>query len=147
MDNKIFTLVSNENIASGIFKAVMKGDTAAITVPGQFVNLKLDGLYLRRPISVCDCVGDELTLIYKVVGEGTERMSAMAAGERLFTTKISALAPARSAARRVSYSQLVPGNTGIRSRGLAYRKRGVGLLSARKDTAVRGAPSASARVG
>ena len=83
MDNKIFTLVSNENIANGIFKAVLKGDTAAITVPGQFVNLKLDGLYLRRPISVCDCEGDELTLIYKVVGEGTEKMSAMSAGEKL----------------------------------------------------------------
>ena len=61
---------------------MLEGDTAAITVPGQFVNIKLDGLYLRRPISVCDCVGDELTLIYKVVGEGTEVMKNTAVGAK-----------------------------------------------------------------
>ncbi|MBQ9116820.1 MAG: dihydroorotate dehydrogenase electron transfer subunit [Clostridia bacterium] len=83
MDDKIFTLISNENIANGVYKAVLSGDTSAITVPGQFVNLKLDGLYLRRPISVCDCEGERLTLIYKVVGEGTEQMSEMTGGERL----------------------------------------------------------------
>jgi len=82
MDDKIFTLVENENIAKDIYRAVLVGDTAAITAPGQFVNVKLDGLYLRRPISVCDCVGDKLTLIYKVVGEGTEVMKNTAAGAK-----------------------------------------------------------------
>ena len=61
----------------------MKGDCSAITAPGQFVNIKLDGLYLRRPISVCDASGDVLTIIYKVVGKGTEQMSKMKAGEKL----------------------------------------------------------------
>ena len=58
------------------------GDTEGI-IPGQFVNIKLDGFYLRRPISVCDCEDGELTLIYKVVGVGTEAMSEMREGEAL----------------------------------------------------------------
>jgi len=61
----------------------LRGDTAEITASGQFVNIKLDGLYLRRPISVCDCEGDLLTIIYKVVGQGTDLMSKMKAGEKL----------------------------------------------------------------
>ena len=58
----------------------LRGDTSAITAPGQFVNIQLDGLYLRRPISVCDVAGDLLTIIYKVVGKGTARMAAMQTG-------------------------------------------------------------------
>ena len=56
------------------------GDISDITAPGQFVNIKLDGFYLRRPISVCDAVGDRLTIIYKVVGDGTEKMANAKAG-------------------------------------------------------------------
>ena len=62
---------------------VLVGDTTDITNCGQFVNIKLDGLFLRRPISVCDCDGDTLTLIYKVVGKGTEQMANMREGEKL----------------------------------------------------------------
>ena len=62
---------------------ILQGDTSPITAPGQFVNLQLDGLYLRRPISVCDVEGDRLTLIYKVVGRGTEQLSRMVPGEKL----------------------------------------------------------------
>ena len=58
----------------------LRGDTSDIKGPGQFVNVKLDGLFLRRPISVCDCCGDTLTLIYKVVGKGTEQMQKMTEG-------------------------------------------------------------------
>lgn len=83
MKQGIFRITSNKKIARDIFKMTIAGDTSAITAPGQFVNIKLDGLFLRRPISVCDCVGDNLTLIYKVVGRGTEQMSRMAAGENL----------------------------------------------------------------
>ena len=61
----------------------LSGDTSDITAPGQFVNIKLDGLFLRRPISVCDCTDGELTIIYKVVGKGTEQMSKMADGDVL----------------------------------------------------------------
>lgn len=83
MKQGIFRITSNKKIARGIFKMTIAGDTSAITAPGQFVNIKLDGFFLRRPISVCDCVGENLTLIYKTVGNGTERMSRMAAGESL----------------------------------------------------------------
>ena len=62
---------------------VLKGDTGAITAPGQFVNIQLEGLYLRRPISVCDLDGDKLTIVYKAVGKGTEQMSRMQSGETL----------------------------------------------------------------
>lgn len=83
MRQGIFKITSNEKIARDIFKMTLAGDTSAITAPGQFVNIKLDGLFLRRPISVCDCVGENLTLIYKTVGRGTEQMSRMTAGENL----------------------------------------------------------------
>lgn len=83
MKQSIFKITSNEKIARDIFKMTLAGDTSAITAPGQFVNIKLDGLFLRRPISVCDCVGDNLTLIYKVVGRGTEQMSRMKSGDEL----------------------------------------------------------------
>ena len=83
MKQSIFKITSNEKIARNIFKMTLAGDTSAIIAPGQFVNIKLDGLFLRRPISVCDCVGENLTLIYKTVGRGTEQMSRMAAGENL----------------------------------------------------------------
>ena len=83
MKQSIFKITSNEKIARNIFKMTLAGDTSAIIAPGQFVNIKLDGLFLRRPISVCDCVGDNLTLIYKVVGRGTEQMSRMKDGDEL----------------------------------------------------------------
>ena len=83
MKQGIFRITSNKKIARDIFKMTLAGDTSAITAPGQFVNIKLDGFFLRRPISVCDCVGDNLTLIYKNVGRGTEQMSRMTAGDEL----------------------------------------------------------------
>jgi dihydroorotate dehydrogenase electron transfer subunit len=70
-------------LAASVYKMVLAGDTSAITAPGQFVNLKLDGQFLRRPISVCDAEPGRLTLIYKVVGEGTEKMSRYEAGTEL----------------------------------------------------------------
>mgnify|MGYP000531001799 FL=1 len=83
MKQSIFKITSNEKIARDIFKMTLAGDTSAITAPGQFVNIKLDGFFLRRPISVCDCVGENLTLIYKTVGRGTEQMSRMKNGDEL----------------------------------------------------------------
>ena len=60
---------------------VLQGDTSHITASGQFVNIKLEGLYLRRPISVCDVQGNQLTIIYKVVGKGTAQMAKMTSGK------------------------------------------------------------------
>ena len=62
---------------------LLRGDTSAIINAGEFVNIQLDGFYLRRPISVCDVEGDVLTLIYKVVGKGTQAMSEMPEGTGL----------------------------------------------------------------
>ena len=83
MKQSIFTIKENLPLTSNVYKMLLEGDTSHITNCGQFVNIKLDGLFLRRPISVCDCEGDILTLIYKVVGKGTEQMSLMGKGETL----------------------------------------------------------------
>ena len=82
MKQTIFTITENTALTATVYKMVLVGDTAGITT-GQFVNILLDGLYLRRPISVCDCQGYTLTLIYKVVGKGTAQMAAMTAGQTL----------------------------------------------------------------
>ncbi len=81
MKQSVFQILSNTALTENVFKMVLRGDTSAITVPGQFVNIRLQGLFLRRPISVCDVEGDTLTLVYKVVGKGTEAMSKMTSGE------------------------------------------------------------------
>ena len=83
MKQSIFTVVRNEALTDCVYKMVLAGDCSAITAPGQFVNIQLSGLYLRRPISVCDWDAESLTIIYKVVGKGTEQMSKMAPGETL----------------------------------------------------------------
>ncbi len=83
MKQSLFTILSNTALTDCVYKMVLSGDTSAITAPGQFVNIQLDGLFLRRPISVCDYNGETLTIVYKVVGKGTQSMSAMVPGERL----------------------------------------------------------------
>ncbi len=83
MKQSVFKVLSNRKVAKNTFEMKLSGDTSDITAPGQFVNIKLDGFFLRRPISVCDCEDGTLTLVYKVVGEGTEKMSEMKGGEEL----------------------------------------------------------------
>ena len=83
MKQSLFQILSNEALTDSVYKMVLSGDTSAITAPGQFVNIQLDGLFLRRPISVCDYDGETLTLVYKVVGKGTEAMRQMAPGTSL----------------------------------------------------------------
>ncbi len=85
MKDTVFKIKSNRKIAKNTYEWVMEGDISDITAPGQFVNIKLDGLYLRRPISVCDAKDGELTIIFKVVGEGTERMANAEAGAEFLT--------------------------------------------------------------
>ena len=83
MKQEIFKILSNTQIAPAVYKMILKGDTSPITACGQFVNIKLDGFYLRRPISICDFDKETLTLIYKVVGGGTEVLSRMKKSESL----------------------------------------------------------------
>ena len=83
MKQSIFTIISNAPLTDSVYKMVLSGDTSAITAPGQFVNIQLEGKFLRRPISVCDYDEATLTIVYKVVGKGTEQMSAMVPGKSL----------------------------------------------------------------
>ena len=83
MKQSLFSIVSNTPLTDSVYKMVLSGDTSAITAPGQFVNIQLTGKFLRRPISVCDYDGETLTIVYKVVGKGTEQMASMTAGEAL----------------------------------------------------------------
>lgn len=81
--NRIFRIASNERVARKTWRMILEGDTSDFTTPGQFANLAIAGKYLRRPISVCDYDGNSLTLLYDVVGEGTEDMSKLQPGESL----------------------------------------------------------------
>lgn len=80
MKQVLFSVKENTPLTDNVYKMTLTGDCSDITAPGQFVNIKINGLFLRRPISVCDREGDTLTIIYKVVGKGTEIMSKMSEG-------------------------------------------------------------------
>ena len=79
----IYTVLENKKIAKDVFLMVLEGDTQYITAPGQFINILVEGFYLRRPISICDWDDKTITIIYKVVGKGTEAMAEMKAGKKL----------------------------------------------------------------
>lgn len=79
----IYKVVDNKALTRDVWRMVLEGDTQWITRPGQFVNIEIEGLYLRRPISICDWDEQTITIIYKVVGQGTKRMSQMEAGTQL----------------------------------------------------------------
>ncbi len=78
-----YKILSNDALTEDVYKMVLGGDTQYIAAPGQFINIQLDGKFLRRPISVCDYSDDTITIIYKVVGEGTEQMKHLAVGNFL----------------------------------------------------------------
>ena len=81
MKQSFFEIIENIPLTKNVYRMKLRGDTSDITAPGQFINIKLDGLYLRRPISVCDCDSETVTIIYKVVGKGTEAMSKLKSGK------------------------------------------------------------------
>ncbi len=80
MKQGIYEVLKNEQLTDTVFRMELKGDTSALTAPGQFINLTVEGCYLRRPISVYDWDENTITIIYKVVGEGTEKMAKWEAG-------------------------------------------------------------------
>ena len=82
MKQQIFEIKSNEQIAKNVYRMLLAGDTTGI-LPGQFVNIRVEGQFLRRPISVCNITDGVLTIIYKVVGVGTEAMSHLPVGTQL----------------------------------------------------------------
>ena len=83
MNQQILIITSNRPLTASVYEMKLAGDMSAFTRPGQFVNIRLDGFYLRRPISVCNIDGNELTILYKVVGHGTEAMSRLTEDARL----------------------------------------------------------------
>ena len=83
MKQSIFTIKENRALTDLVWLMRLEGDTSDITAAGQFVNIQLDGLYLRRPISVFDCEEGLLSIIYKVVGKGTEKMTTLPVGTEL----------------------------------------------------------------
>ena len=111
MKETLLTVLENTRLADGIYRLRLAGDTSAITAPGQFVNLKLSGFFLRRPISVCDWENGEVTLIYKVLGHGTEAMTGMAVGMALDV--LTGLGNGFDLSRSGEHPLLVGGGVGI----------------------------------
>ena len=133
MNQSIFEVISNRCLTENVYEMVLRGDTAPITASGQFVNIKLDGFYLRRPISVCNVEGDELTIIYKVVGKGTDEMSAMAAGEKLDV--LTGLGNGYDLSKSGDKPLLIGGGAGVPPMYLLCRKL---LAEGKRPTAILG---------
>lgn len=98
MNKGKYKIIENKRMAKDVFRMVFEGDTSAIISAGEFVNIEIEDLYLRRPISICDYDKNTITVIYKVVGQGTEKMSKLEIGQKLdiltglgngFDTKVS----------------------------------------------------------
>ena len=83
MTQSIYRIQYNQQLTADVWEMRLEGDTGAITAPGQFINIRLDGLFLRRPISICDWDGQGITIIYKVVGKGTAALGGMEPGQDL----------------------------------------------------------------
>ena len=83
MKQGVFEILENAPLTRDVYRMILGGDAGAVTAPGQFVNIRLDGLFLRRPLSVCDYEDGKITVLYKVVGTGTGKMSEMRPGDSL----------------------------------------------------------------
>ncbi len=111
MKESTFIIRSNTQIARSVYKMELCGDIFDITRPGQFVNIKLEGFFLRRPISVCDAEDGLLTVIYKVVGNGTSKMSKMNCGDTL--DLLTGLGNGYDLSKSGEYPLLIGGGVGV----------------------------------
>ena len=111
MKQVIFEISSNQALTQDVYKMVLQGDTSGITNPGQFVEIALPGKFLRRPISVNDWDADSLSLIYKVVGQGTEQMAQLPVGTKL--DMLTGLGNGYNTARSGDKPVLVGGGVGV----------------------------------
>ncbi|MCR5652304.1 MAG: dihydroorotate dehydrogenase electron transfer subunit, partial [Ruminococcus sp.] len=83
-DTQMFKLIENNRIADGIFSwTVENNELPSLAKCGQFVNIKVPGRVLRRPISICDADENTLRLVFQVKGEGTTIMSSIKPGENV----------------------------------------------------------------
>jgi len=121
-----FTILENTQLAGDIYRMVLEGDTSAIENPGQFVNIRLEGRFLRRPISVCDWEDGKLTLIYKILGKGTAEMTGFQPGKAL--NLLTGLGNGFDLADAGDHPLLLGGGVGIPPLyGLAKRLRAQGV--------------------
>ena len=111
MKQLLLTILENKPLTETVYKMRLSGDCTDFTRPGQFLNVRLDGLFLRRPISVCDWTEDSVTILYKVVGTGTRRMAAMKEGETLDI--LTGLGNGYDTAKSGSAPLLVGGGVGV----------------------------------
>lgn len=111
MKRSMFTVTENRPLTARVFRLRLRGDCSGITGPGQFVQISLPGLFLRRPFSVGDCRGDEITLHCETVGRGTEQMRALAEGAELDV--LSGLGNGFDLSRAGDSPLLVGGGTGV----------------------------------
>ena len=111
MKEAIFEIVENKALTQSVYQMTLAGDTSAISHPGQFVELSLEGFFLRRPISVCNYDEGTLTLIYKVVGKGTAQMAELAPGTKL--SALTGLGNGFNDAVECSSALLVGGGVGV----------------------------------
>ena len=111
MKEAIFEIVENKALTQSVYQMTLKGDTSAISHPGQFVELSLEGFFLRRPISVCNYDEGTLTLIYKVVGKGTAQMAELPQGTKL--SALTGLGNGFNDAVECSSALLVGGGVGV----------------------------------
>ena len=111
MKQLLFTILENKPLTETVYKMRLSGDCTDFTRPGQFLNIRLDGLFLRRPISVCDWTEDSVTILYKVVGTGTRKMAAMKEGETLDI--LTGLGNGYDTAKSGSAPLLVGGGVGV----------------------------------
>ena len=111
MKEAILEIVENRPLTGSVYQMTLKGDTSAISHPGQFVELSLEGFFLRRPISVCNYDEGTLTLIYKVVGKGTAQMANLTQGTKL--SALTGLGNGFNDAVECSSALLVGGGVGV----------------------------------
>ena len=111
MKQAFYTVAANRPLTADVWEMALTGDTSAITAPGQFINIRLEGLYLRRPISVCRWDETGLTILYKVVGRGTEAMTRLAPGAVLDT--LSGLGNGYDVAACPDHVTVVGGGVGV----------------------------------
>ena len=83
MKQSMFKILKNEELAPDVHRLILEGDTSAIAQAGQFVDLKLDGHFLRRPFSICDWNASTLTVVYRTVGKGTAELAGYAPGKMI----------------------------------------------------------------
>lgn len=110
MLQSIFEIEKNTELIANVFRMELRGDTSKIKRAGQFINVKLDNMFLRRPISVCEANSDILVIIYKVVGRGTEYMSRLEKGAKL--NVLSGLGNGFDESKAGEYPLLIGGGVG-----------------------------------